>query len=82
MTSRHGLTDDQLKTRHEVAERLERALREARAKLAADGLDFDPTGGDFCFRCDCESWKPRTPPDINHCARPTCRHSFVQHNVL
>lgn len=82
MKPRYTLTDDQLKVRNEVADHLERTLLEARETLSAQGVTFDDTGGAYCFHCDCEAWKASNPPNIARCARPTCRHGFVHHNVF
>ena len=82
--SRKELTEEQQKAVYEAEEMLKRTHDEVRARLAVVGLDVSSLeGGSPCTLCDCESFVPESTglPGIV-CSRPTCKHSFLRHDVF
>ena len=75
----HKLTDDQRDFLASAVTKISEAFAELQDGLVELGWG---DGDSSCMRCDCEFFVPPDSPPHIRCARPTCAHGFISHNVF
>ena len=88
-TDKRKLTEDQRKILNGSEAGIAQAFEELKRKLV--GAGYEPAEahgrapaweGTPCHQCDCPAFQHSGLHGLLKCARPTCGHGFVWHDVL